>query len=706
MKQYRALVKLLQENESELMAKILNYAIAYGYSEYTSTLMEAWRLSISGLTNAISQYVASNPVDTPSIDVHSNYRDDAIASFGVIEAQRHRSRGVDLGMFLGLFKYYRDSYLDVINDQVKSKEKKISYEKYLIRCFDRFELAFCIEWATASEDMKLDELKSKNISLANEKNKYLTLFESFWSPIIVLSNANEIDNINIAGIQLLENTDSTGLFYYNDELTLRLLDEKAKNVLNYKNKHILEIFPWLENCLPAFDKYNANYNQFITKIFNTTSGENEDHCVTMFSMCDLSKKFTGKIIFIENVTEKIRTEKQLRESEEKYRTLVETMNEGILVLNEDRTVTYINQKVCALLGHSRGEILGRNFEDFLHPDCRHDFMRQQILRKEGYSDSYEFVLVNKEGEKVFVLSSPTPLIDGSLNFRGSYEVITNITNIKLIEHQLIHSQKMETIGVMAAGLAHEINTPLQYAIGNSTFVKETIDKLVQLIKSIRGLLQDMTPTNLSEKLSAINQMIETFDVDFLTEEVPPAIDECLEGLNRISSIVLSVKKFAHPNSNEFRPIDVNKEIMTTVNISRNEWKYVAEMDCRLDENLPPLLCIASDFNQVVLNLIINAAHAIEEKYKDASGKGTIRITSSCDRHDLLVSVSDNGMGIPEALQGKIFNPFFTTKDVGKGTGMGLSIVLKIIEKHKGQIWFESREGKGTTFHVRLPLQHG
>lgn len=703
MKNYHDLVALLQKNESRLMTRILHYAIAYGYSQYTSTLTEAWRLSISGLTGAIARYVASNPVDAPVIDVHSNYKDDAIAGFGVIEAQRHRSRGIDLGMFLGLFKYYRDAYLDLIRDEITSGELAECYSKYLLRCFDRFELAFCIEWATKSEDAKLTELQTTNICLANEKNKYLTLFESFWNPIVVLNSANEIDNINMAGIQLLEQTSTTGYFHYNDESASGLLDEKSINTRNCKNKHVLDVFPCLEKSLPAFDTYNATYNTFVTKIFNSSNEKEDDYSVTIFPMRDLSKKFTGKIIFFENITDKILVEKQLRESEEKYRTLVETMNEGILVINKDHFVTYINQKICALLGRSRDEIIGRNFENFLHPDSKHDFVRQQLLRKEGYSDSYEFILVNKDGEKVFVLSSPTPLIDERLNYNGSYEVITNISNLKLIEHQLIHSQKMETIGVMAAGLAHEINTPLQYAIGNSTFVKETIDKLVQFITSIRDLMHDMAPAKLAANPRAIDDIIDAFDVDFITKEIPPAINECLEGLNRIAAIVLSVKKFAHPDSDEFRPINVNEEITTTINISRNEWKYVADMECRFDENLPPLSCIASDFNQVILNLIINASHAVQEKYNETAQKGTIRITTSMDKHDLVVSVSDNGTGIPVRVQNKIFNPFFTTKDVGKGTGMGLAIVLKIIEKHKGKIWFESEEGKGTTFHVRFPL---
>ncbi|MDQ7833622.1 MAG: PAS domain S-box protein [Desulfovibrionaceae bacterium] len=686
------------------MNTILNYALTYGYSRYTSTLAEAWRLSISGLTNAISQYIAANPESIPDIRVDSNYRDDAIASFGVIEARRHRSRGIDLGMFLGLFKYYRDSYVDLVYENVKDEKLVSSYSKYLIRCFDRIELSFCVEWATASEDIKLVELQNKNMLLANEKNKYLTLFESFMSPLILLRD-NCIENINMAGIQLLEPHEETGIFYYNEEYGKNIRQHKSKNILKFKNKNILKLFPWMEGALVVFDKYHATYNQFGTKIFNETSRKDEDYCVTIFQMRDLSQKFPGKIIFFENISEKKQVETQLRESEEKYRTLVETMNEGILVLNSNLIVTYINEKVSTLLGYSKNEIVGQEFVKFIHAEGIDDFVEQQSLRKEGNADSYEFVMVNSNGEKVFVLSSPTPIFDAAQNFKGSYEVLTNISNIKLIEMQLIHSQKMETIGVMASGIAHEINTPLQYVIGNSTFINEHMGKLLEFAIQLKTTLDAVTFENFQDTLLDMHQKIDALDIGFLTEEIPLATKESMEGLNRIASIVTSVKRFAHPDSDVFKSIDVRKEITNTITISRNEWKTVAELTSDFDDNLPELQCIPSDFNQVVLNLIINAAHALQEKFDDTSEIGNIHVKAYSDKHHLFVSISDNGTGIQRSIQNKIFSPFFTTKEVGKGTGMGLAIVLKIIEKHKGKIWFESKEGVGTTFYVQFPIRH-
>jgi len=639
----------------------------------------------------------------PDIRVDSNYRDDAVASFGVVEAKRHRSRGIDLGMFLGLFKYYRDSYLDLVNEKIKQNEQASQFSKYLIRCFDRIELSFCIEWATASEEIKLEELQTKNMLLVNEKNKYLTLFESFLSPLILLRD-NHIENINMAGIQLLEPIEGTGIYYYDQENGRKIRHKKSKSILKFKKKSILKLFPWMESAIAAFDKYNAKYNQFVACIFNETSRKCEDYYITIFPMRDLSEKFSGKIMLFENISEKKMSDMQLRESEEKYRTLVETMNEGILVLNPELVVTYINEMVSSLLGFPKNEIIQQNILKFLHAECKDDFIEQQRLRKEGHTDSYEFVMVKSNGEKVFVLSSPTPLFDASQKFSGSYEVLTNISNIKLIEMQLIHSQKMETIGVMASGIAHEINTPLQYVIGNSSFIKENMGDLLDLTTKIRESLKMVAHEDLQETLLGLRQAFEGLDIEFITEEMPRAISECMEGLGRIAAIVMSVKRFSHPDSDVFKSINVNKEIANTITISRNEWKSVAQLTFDFEENLPNLQCIPSDFNQVILNLIINAAHALQEKYGDTSETGNIHMRTYSGKHHLFVSVTDNGAGIKKSIRDKIFSPFFTTKDVGKGTGMGLAIVLKIIEKHKGKIWFESVEGEGTTFFVQFPLK--
>lgn len=413
-------------------------------------------------------------------------------------------------------------------------------------------------------------------------------------------------------------------------------------------------------------------------------------------------RIKGFLSDVQTVIRRIEAETLLRKSEEKYRNLVELMNEGLLIIDQERVVTFANTKLCQFLGSEMSELIGRKFDDFIHNDSKNIFIHQQELRKEGSSAPYEMTLVNTSCEEIYTVSSPNPLIDENEEFTGSYEVITDISNIKQIEMQLLHSQKMQTIGVLAAGIAHEINTPLQYIIGNSSFIKDITTNLIELVQSIRSIHTDDSFSTSSDKVHAIDAMIDEFDIDFVAEEIPAAINGAIEGLDRISSIVLSVKKFAHPSTDEARAVNVNKEINNTITISRNEWKYHAEVVTKFDEDLPRILCIASDFNQLILNVIVNAARALHEKFHDTDSKGVITIATFQDDHYIGISIADNGPGIPEDIRNKIFDPFFTTKEVGKGTGMGLAIVLKIIEKHKGKIWFESKEGEGTTFHIQFP----
>lgn len=702
MNRYQALVDILRDSESDLMATILQYAHVNGYTKYTSTLVESWRLSISGLTNAISLYVSEYPDDFPEFHVDANYRDDPIASFGVIEARRHRSRGVDYGMFLGLFKYYRETYIDIVKKNVLDVDQAEIFVKYIVRCFDRIELSFSIEWATAAEDNKLNELQTTNVRLTNEKNKYLTLFESIGHPVVLVDDSNLIDNINMAGIRFLEHSEGSGFLYYNDECSCKFLDDNAKMVFEYKNRNVVSIFPWLESSLKAVDEYGASYCHFVVNVASVASLETIIFAVSIFPMCDVSNKFEGKIIVFEDITEKHAVEKQLHESEEKFRVLVETMNEGIVSLDEHRSVAYVNEKLCLLLGFSRNEIIGMDFENFIFPESRQEFLRQQLVRKDGATDPYELVLLNKAGEKVFVVSSPTPLLDHEQRARGSLEVMTDISTLKLIEMQLTHSQKMEAIGTMAAGIAHEMNTPLQYVIGNNVFITDSVSQLIRFANDVRRLAAEASGSESPGLAPRLTDAMAGCDIDFFSSEIPAALRDSLEGLNRISAIVSSVTQFARPDSDTQTLIDVNAEISNIINITHNEWTTCADLKTDFDHDLPRLACFASDVNQILLHLVMNAIHAIQQKYMNSEDKGEILVSTSSEARSILITVADDGVGIPERVRDKIFNPFFTTKDVGKGTGMGLAIVVKLMDKHDGKIWFDSVEGEGSTFYLRFP----
>jgi signal transduction histidine kinase len=265
---------------------------------------------------------------------------------------------------------------------------------------------------------------------------------------------------------------------------------------------------------------------------------------------------------------------------------------------------------------------------------------------------------------------------------------------------------MESIGQLAAGNAHEINTPIQYVGDNIRFLRDAFRDCQALLDQIPGLFDDLLAGAPPETVRArFQDACAKADLEFLAREIPAALDQSLDGVGRVARIVHAMKEFSHPDAEEKLPADLNRAIESTVTVSRNEWKYVAEVVTDLDPDLPPVPCFVGHFNQVMLNLIVNAAHAIAEKVGDgSSGKGRIRIATRRDGDWAEIRVEDDGAGIPPSLHHRIFEPFFTTKEVGKGTGQGLSTCHAIIvRKHGGRIAFESELGRGTAFIVRLPL---
>lgn len=270
--------------------------------------------------------------------------------------------------------------------------------------------------------------------------------------------------------------------------------------------------------------------------------------------------------------------------------------------------------------------------------------------------------------------------------------------------ELVNAQKLEAIGGLAAGIAHEINTPIQYVGDNNRFVKESLPGLMAVANAASALSHDLQagrPTDVSHQTLTV--AAGSADIDYLAAEIPEAIDESLAGIERIAKIVQALKSFAHPGSDELVPEDLNEIIRTTVAVSRNEWKYVAEVDLDgLDADLPHVPALAGPLKQVLLNLVVNAAHAIEPVHTSSGEKGKISITSSIENDSALICVRDTGTGIPEEVQERIFDPFFTTKEVGRGSGQGLSIAKSIVEKHNGKLLFRTAAGEGTTFTIQLP----
>jgi two-component system NtrC family sensor kinase len=325
-----------------------------------------------------------------------------------------------------------------------------------------------------------------------------------------------------------------------------------------------------------------------------------------------------------------------------------------------------------------------------------------MQRAEASQSNHSSFLVMKEGlaiERV-VGNKTAELVEQKARLAKALD------ELRVTQAKLLQAQKLEAIGQLAAGIAHEVNTPTQYVTDNVSFLQRAFDKLLRLIDAQSGVVAaahagDVTP----QALEAADAARAAIKLDYLTRQVPRAIQQSLEGLGQISSVVKAMKEFSHPSGAEKQPVDIHDVIESTSIVAKNEWKYVAELQLDFDWSLPPVLLHRNEFSQVMLNLLVNAAHAIEASLPSASAdKGKIIVSTKQVGRNVEVRVTDNGSGIADAVRGRVFEPFFTTKEVGKGTGQGLAIAYSVIaDKHGGSITFETELGRGTTFIVTLPL---
>jgi len=273
-----------------------------------------------------------------------------------------------------------------------------------------------------------------------------------------------------------------------------------------------------------------------------------------------------------------------------------------------------------------------------------------------------------------------------------------------MEMELRHAQKLEAVGSLAAGIAHEINTPIQFVSDNAHFLRDAFRAISGVVARHENISAKIIKGSLTKQVidDAVAER-EKVDWEFLRDEIPKAIDQTIEGLNQVATIVRAMKDFSHVDHRGIAAADLNQAIQSTLIVARNELKYVADVNCDFGQ-LSPVFCNLGDLNQVFLNLLVNAAHAIRDVNKPEGRKGRIEVRTRQDGQFVEVAISDSGTGIPEEIREKIFDPFFTTKEVGKGTGQGLSIARSIVvKKHGGTLTFETEMGHGTTFYVRLPV---
>jgi len=375
----------------------------------------------------------------------------------------------------------------------------------------------------------------------------------------------------------------------------------------------------------------------------------------------------------------------------------------IMAIDALGKLLYINR---VLPQHDLKDVIGSDFLKYL-PSDQHDSVRTwfRAALETGTPKTYESSVAGPTGEKLWMTTHMGPMRSGG-RIVGVVLVAQEITELRRTQLEFAAAQRMAAVGTLAAGIAHEINTPVQFVGDSLQFLREGLQDILGVVDSLQDVCrlaaQESPSVAIREALAAVSKAEEAADLPYLRENVMPAFDRCVDGLGRVSSIVSSMREFAHPARKEMAAIDFNRAITNTLTIARNEYADVAELETDLCQ-MPPVTCHIDQINQVVLNLVVNAAHAIGDVFKSSGTKGHLSVRTRLDGEDVVISVSDTGPGIPEAIREHIFEPFFTTKDVGKGTGQGLALAWKVVtEKHGGALTYETVLGKGTTFFARLP----
>jgi len=412
---------------------------------------------------------------------------------------------------------------------------------------------------------------------------------------------------------------------------------------------------------------------------------------------------TGAAYIARDITRRKQVEQALQTSEERYRDLFENASDLVYTFDLDMGITSLNRLAEQTIGYAREEATRMNLRQLVDPE--HWKRIEQVLARlvGGHPPAkFEVDIKAKDGRRVMLEINPR-LISRDGKAVGIQGIARDITGRDAAEIELRQAQKLESVGRLASGIAHEINTPMQFVGDNVRFLQDSFAELQALLAKLRALCNPSPGVALPPEFSAEFRRIEAeMDTAYIVKEIPEAIAQTLDGVERVVTIVRAMKEFAHPESKGVARVDLNKALLNTLTVARNELKYVAEVVTAFND-LPLVICSVSDMNQVFLNLLVNAAHAIGDVVGDTGRKGTIRLETKVDGPAVLISVADTGAGIPENIRDRIFDPFFTTKEVGRGTGQGLAIARSVVDRHKGSLTFESEVGKGTTFRIRLPI---
>ena len=397
----------------------------------------------------------------------------------------------------------------------------------------------------------------------------------------------------------------------------------------------------------------------------------------------------------------------MRDNQAYLESILRSLFSALFITDFDGIVTRVGGATRELTGFDRDDLVGRPVSDFLVFPMAGPPSIETLCQAQ-----HEAELVKQAGGTVPVLVNVSKLRNERRQDVGVVFLATDLSERRHLELELRQAQRLEAIGQLAAGVAHEINTPIQFVGDSARFLGDVFDDLIGLLGCYQELRTQAEAAGLESAVAAVDAKIDEIDLAFIVDEGPKAVARTLDGVSRIATIVKALKQFSHPGGEHMAPADLNELIEITLVVARNEYKYVADVRTEL-EPIPEVVCHRGDIASVLLNLVVNSAHALTDRFGATDQRGEIVIRSRPDDEGtgVLIELSDTGGGIPAEIRDRVFEPFFTTKEVGKGTGQGLAIAHNVVAvKHRGRISFEVDDSlrpddprAGTTFRVWLPL---
>lgn len=785
------LIRLIAENEDWLIKKILAYAKQHGYTKYTSTLEEAWRLSINGLSASLIAGIGEFEA-VPDFGPDEAFQRDALTGFGVIEAKRHRERGISLAMFLGLMKYYKQSYIDLLLAHGPSAPELEAYRLFLERSFDRIEIAFSQEWVRTGEEELLAELQEKNRTLTNEKNSYLTVFESLADPVIIVDTSGAIAKLNHAAALLLSPHHVPGTSYYRRG-TASAGDTRENAPGSYVGLDFCRTFPWL--C----DAWEQREKAPQCVIDRPPSGSaQKSYEVSFAKSLDVSDKFSGTIISIRDITDRKLTEKRLAESEILYRTMVETANDWLWQIDRNGKYTYASPKVSELLGYAPEEVIGKTPFEFMPPEEAErvaPIFRDIVAKKIAFS-GFENTNLHRDGRRVVLETSGRPIVDANGNFVGYSGVDRDITDRKntqlalqqskqllqevldtipvgvfwkdrnlkylgcnrhcainaglsepdeivgkddfqLAWHDYAEIYRQDDLNVLESGVAKiNVEEIIVYPNGSKGWVKTNKIPLRDAdgnITALLGCYEDITASKQAKDAAEAASKAKSDFLASMSHEIRTPLNAIIGMADLLGHTELSAQQQEYVHIFQSAGEHLLQIINDILDFSKIEAGFLEleQTDFNLNELLentcdilalkahekglellhhidsqvfPHVIGDPNRLRQILTNLIGNAI-----KFTD-QGEVVLQVANYDINEEssfLLFSVSDTGIGIAEDKQDLIFDYFSqadssTTRKFG-GTGLGLAVSKRLVEKMDGRIWVDSIENTGSTFFFTAQL---